>query len=226
VFLGNPNNPTGTAAPPAAVEAFLDGLPADVVAVLDEAYYEYLPPALRPDAVRFVRAGRRVLVLRTFSKIYGLAGLRIGYGIGPPELVGLLNRLRAPFNTSSLAQVAATAALQDAPHVAETQALTEAGRRYLREQCEALGLAVVPSVANFLLVDVGRPGPATAEALLRQGVIVRPMGGYGFPTHLRISVGTPQENERCIAALGAVLGHSGPMAAPTRLQERDGKAVR
>ena len=206
VFLANPNNPTGTAVPPAAVEAFLDGLPVDVVAVLDEAYYEYLPPALRPDAVRFVRAGRRVLVLRTVSKIYGLAGLRIGYGIGPPELVGLLNRLRAPFNTSSLAQVAATAALQDAPHVAETQALTEAGRKYLTEQCEALGLAVVPSVANFLLVDVGRPGPATTDALLRHGVIVRPMGGYGFPTHLRISVGTAQENERCIAALRAVLG--------------------
>ena len=206
VFLGNPNNPTGTAVPPGALEAFLESLPADVVAVVDEAYYEFLPPGLRPEAVRFVRAGRRVLVLRTFSKIYGLAGLRIGYGIGPADLVGLLNRLRAPFNTSSLAQAAAAAALQDAEHVARTQALTEAGRAYLTAQCQALGLAVVPSVANFLLVDVGRPGPATTDALLRHGVIVRPMGGYGFPTHLRISVGTAQENERCIAALRAVLG--------------------
>jgi histidinol-phosphate aminotransferase len=225
VFLGNPNNPTGTAVPPAALEAFLDGLPADVVAVVDEAYYEYLPPALRPDAVRFVRVGRRVLVLRTFSKIYGLAGLRIGYGIGPADLVGLLNRLRAPFNTSSLAQAAAAAALQDSSHVAKTQALTEAGRTYLTAACQALGLAVVPSLANFLLVDVGRPGPAAAEALLRQGVIVRPMAGYGFATHLRISVGTAPENERCIAALRTVLGPEQSTGARMPLPDRDRKAV-
>ena len=206
VFLANPNNPTGTAVPPGAIEAFLESLPTDLVAVVDEAYYEYLPLDLRPDALRLVQGGRRVLVLRTFSKIYGLAGLRIGYGIGPADLVALLNRLRAPFNTSSLAQAAATAALQDLQHVANTRALTEAGRKYLTEQCQALGLRVVPSEANFLLVDVGRPGAATSEALLRHGVIVRPMGGYGFSTHLRISVGTARENERCIGALRAVLG--------------------
>jgi len=206
VFLANPNNPTGTAVPPRAIEAFLESLPTDLVAVVDEAYYEYLPLDLRPDALRLVQGGRRVLVLRTFSKIYGLAGLRIGYGIGPADLVALLNRLRAPFNTSSLAQAAATAALQDLQHVANTRALTEAGRKYLTEQCQALGLRVVPSEANFLLVDVGRPGAATSEALLRHGVIVRPMGGYGFSTHLRISVGTARENERCIGALRAVLG--------------------
>jgi histidinol-phosphate aminotransferase len=206
VFLANPNNPTGTAVPPGAVEAFLEGLPADLVAVLDEAYYEYLAPDRRPDALRLVRGGRRILVLRTFSKIYGLAGLRIGYGIGPADLVALLNRLRAPFNTSSLAQAAATAALQDDTHVASTRAVTEAGRKYLTAQCRALGCGVVPSEANFLLVDVGRPGAAVTEALLRQGVIVRPMGGYGFPNHLRISVGTGPENERCIAALRSVLG--------------------
>jgi histidinol-phosphate aminotransferase len=206
VFFANPNNPTGTAVPPGALEAFLEALPADPVVVLDEAYYEYLAPELRPDALRLLRGGRRLLVLRTFSKIYGLAGLRIGYGIGPADLVALLNRLRAPFNTSSLAQVAAAAALQDLPHVAETRAQTEAGRKYLTEQCRALGLGVVPSQANFLLVDVGRPGAAVTQALLRQGVIVRPMGGYGFPTHLRISVGTARENERCIGALRAVLG--------------------
>jgi len=192
--------------PPGAVEAFLEGLPADLVAVLDEAYYEYLAPDRRPDALRLVRGGRRILVLRTFSKIYGLAGLRIGYGIGPADLVALLNRLRAPFNTSSLAQAAATAALQDDTHVASTRAVTEAGRKYLTAQCRALGCGVVPSEANFLLVDVGRPGAAVTEALLRQGVIVRPMGGYGFPNHLRISVGTGPENERCIAALRSVLG--------------------
>ena len=205
VFLANPNNPTGTAVSPRALEAFLAGVPADVVVVLDEAYYEYVSPALRPDALRFVREGRLLLVLRTFSKIYGLAGLRIGYGIGPEPLVDLLNRAREPFNTNSLAQVAATAALEDAPHVAQSLALNERGRATLLEGCRVLGLAVVPSVANFLLVDVGRPGPATADALLKYGVIVRPLAGYGFPTHLRITIGTEDENRRCIAALKAVL---------------------
>jgi histidinol-phosphate aminotransferase len=205
VFVGNPNNPTGTALPARALEAFLESVPSQVLVVLDEAYYEFLPPDVTPDALRFVRDGRLLLVLRTFSKIYGLAGLRIGYGIGPPALIALLNRAREPFNTSSLAQAAATAALGDVAHVARTRAVTEEGRKFLGEACRALGLAVVPSVANFLLVDVGRPGPATADALLRHGVIVRPMVGYGFPTHLRISIGTPQENERCLAALKAVL---------------------
>ena len=206
VFVGNPNNPTGTAVPAQALEAFLESVPPEVLVVLDEAYYEFLPPDLTPDALRFVRDGRLILVLRTFSKIYGLAGLRIGYGMGPPALIALLNRAREPFNTSSLAQAGATAALGDVAHVARTRAVTEAGRKSLSEGCRTLGLTVVPSVANFLLVDVGRPGPATADALLRHGVIVRPMVGYGFATHLRISIGTPQENERCLAALKAVLG--------------------
>lgn len=206
VFVGNPNNPTGTAVPARALEDFLAAIPPEVLVILDEAYYEYLPADLTPDALRFVLAGRLVLVLRTFSKIYGLAGLRIGYGIGPAPLIALLNRAREPFNTNSLAQVAATAALADLAHVARTRAVTEAGRKVLTESCRAMGLPVVPSVANFLLVDVGRPGPAVADALLRHGVIVRPMAGYGFPTHLRITIGTAQENERCLAALQAVLG--------------------
>ena len=206
VFIANPNNPTGTAVPARALEHFVASVPPDVLVVLDEAYYEYLPSDLLPDTVRFVREGRLVLVLRTFSKIYGLAGLRIGYGIGPAPLIALLNRAREPFNTNSLAQVAAAAALGDEQHVKRTRAITETGRRYLTEQCQALGLSVVPSVANFILVDVGRPGPATSDALLRHGVIVRPVVGYGFPTHLRISIGTPSENERCVAALKAVMG--------------------
>ena len=201
VFLANPNNPTGTAVPARALEAFLASVPVDVLVVLDEAYYEYLSRELQPDALRFVRDGRLLLVLRTFSKIYGLAGLRIGYGMGPGPLIDLLNRAREPFNTNFLAQVAATAALGDTAHVARSLAVNEGGRASLTEQCLALGLRVVPSVANFLLVDVGRPGPATADALLRRGVIVRPMAGYGFPTHLRITVGTEEENQRCVAAL-------------------------
>jgi len=205
VFLANPNNPTGTAVPARALEAFLASVPADVLVVLDEAYFEYLSRELQPDALRFVRDGRLLLVLRTFSKIYGLAGLRIGYGMGPGPLIDLLNRAREPFNTNFLAQVAATAALDDALHVARSLEVNERGRASLTERCLALGLQVVPSVANFLLVDVGRPGPATADALLRRGVIVRPMAGYGFPTHLRITVGTEEENQRCVAALESVL---------------------
>ena len=206
VFLANPNNPTGTCVDPRALERFLGAVPPDVIVVLDEAYYEYLPPEARPDALQFVRDGRRVLVLRTFSKIYGLAGLRIGYGIGPAPLVALLNRVREPFNTNSLAQVAAAAALDDADHVAASRAANEAGRAFLTAECRAMGLAVVPSVANFLLVDTGRPGGQMADALLRHGVIVRPVAGYGFATHLRITIGTAQENQKCVGALRAVLG--------------------
>jgi len=205
IFLANPNNPTGTCVDPRALEAFLSAVPPDVVVVLDEAYYEYLPPECTPDALRFVRQGRWLLVLRTFSKIYGLAGLRIGYGIGPAPLVALLNKLREPFNTNSMAQIAAAAALGDVEHVKASRGANDAGRAFLLDQFRSMGLATIPSVANFLLVDVGRPGGPTADALLRQGVIVRPMMGYGFPTHLRITIGTARENEKCVEALRAVL---------------------
>jgi len=206
IFLANPNNPTGTCVDPRALEAFLRAVPPDIVVVLDEAYYEYVPPERKPDALQFVRSGRWLLVLRTFSKIYGLAGLRIGYGVGPTELVSLLNRVREPFNTNSLAQVAAAAALTDEAHVAASRAANDAGRKFLVDQFRLMGLAVIPSLANFLLVDVGRPGAQITEALLRRGVIVRPVGGYGFPTHLRITIGTAKENETCVAALRVVLG--------------------
>ena len=206
IFLANPNNPTGTCVDPRALEIFVAGVPPDVVVVLDEAYYEYMPPEHRPDALQFVRTGRWLLLLRTFSKIYGLAGLRIGYGIGPAPLVSLLNRIREPFNTNSLAQVGAAAALDDADHVKASRATNEAGRAFLLQRFHAMGLAVIPSVANFLLVDVGRPGRQMTDALLRMGVIVRPVEGYGFPTHLRITIGTPKENEKCVAALRTALG--------------------
>jgi histidinol-phosphate aminotransferase len=205
IFLANPNNPTGTCVDPRKLEAFLAAVPADVVVVLDEAYYEYVPAQRAPDALQFVRNGRWLLVLRTFSKIYGLAGLRIGYGIGPAPLISLLNKVREPFNTNSVAQVAAIAALGDVEHVRASQAANEAGRAFLTEQLEAMGFSVIPSVANFLLVDVGRPGGPMTDALLRRGVIVRPVGGYGFPTHLRITIGTTEENGKCVAALKAVL---------------------
>lgn len=205
LFVGNPNNPTGTAVPPATLEAFVRRLPPEPLLILDEAYWEFLPEGERPRSLDWVREGRRCFVLRTFSKIYGLAGLRVGYGVGPPELVGLLDRLRAPFNVNTLAQVAAAAALEDRAHLTRTIAGTAEGRAALTAGLTALGFRPVPSVTNFLLVDVRRDGAAVAEALLRRGVIVRPMGAYGLPTHLRITVGTAAENARALDALRAVL---------------------
>ena len=205
VFVANPNNPTGAAVDPRTLERFVAALPPDVICVVDEAYYEYLPPDARPDVLQFVRQGRWVLTCRTFSKIYGLAGLRVGYAIGPPVLLAKLNQLRDPFNVNNLAQVAAVAALGDTDHVEKSRVANDAGRRSLTEQFQALGVRVVPSVANFLLVDIGRSGAEATTALLRRGVIVRSMGGYGFPNHLRITIGTAQENATCVAALAAVL---------------------
>lgn len=205
LFVGNPNNPTGTAVPPATLEAFVRRLPPEPLLILDEAYWEFLPEGERPRSLDWVREGRRCFVLRTFSKVYGLAGLRVGYGVGPPELIGLLDRLRAPFNVNALAQVAAAAALEDRAHVTRTIAGTAEGRAALAAGLTALGFRPVPSVTNFLLVDVRRDGAAVAEALLRRGVIVRPMGAYGLPTHLRITVGTAAENARALEALRAVL---------------------
>ena len=205
VFVGNPNNPTGTVASPAEIEAFMRAIPGDVIVVIDEAYGEYVPPELVPDSLRHVRQGRWIIVLRTFSKIYGLAGLRIGYGIAPPSMVELLDRARAPFNVNALAQRAALAAIDDEDHVANSRKVNEQGKAYLSAELDRLGLLSPPSAANFLLVDVGRDGRAVTEALLQEGVIVRPMGGPSLPTHIRVSIGTPHENERFIKALRAVL---------------------
>ncbi len=205
IFVGNPNNPTGTCVPPPAIARFMEQVPPDVLVVFDDAYYEYLPAGLQPDTVRYAREGRAALVLRTFSKIYGLAGLRIGYGIAPPALTEILNRARQPFNTNDLAQRAARAALDDDEHVERCRRVNEEGKRYLEAELTALGLRVVPTAANFFLVDLGRSGPAVAEGLLRRGVIVRPVAGAGLPHHLRITVGTPTENRQLVAALKAVL---------------------
>ena len=205
VFVGNPNNPTGTVASPAEVTTFMQAIPEGVIVVIDEAYIEYVSPELVPDSLRHVRQGRWVIILRTFSKIYGLAGLRIGYGIAPAPMVELLDRVRAPFNVNALAQRAALAALDDEDHVARSRNVNEQGKAYLSTEMNRLGLLYPPSAANFLLVDVRRDGRAVAKALLREGVIVRPMGGPSLPTHIRVSIGTPHENERFIQALKAVL---------------------
>lgn len=205
VFVGNPNNPTGTAVRPAELATFMDALPADVIVVIDEAYIEYVPPEMVPDSLDYVRRGRFTVLLRTFSKIYGLAGLRIGYGVAPPSMIELLERVRAPFNVNALAQRAALAALNDQHHLVSSRRVNELGKAYLSEELGRLGLASPPSVTNFLLVDVKRDGRAIADALLRMGVIVRPLGGAHLKTHIRVTIGTPPENERFIDALKAVL---------------------
>lgn len=200
LFVANPNNPTGTIIGRAAWQRLLDAVPENVLLVLDEAYAEYVEDPDYPDGIATVRDGRAVIVLRTFSKIYGLAGLRVGYGVTRPDVVDATNRIRQPFNVNSLAQVGALAALDDTEHVEASRAANRAGLAFLRSEMARLGLEVVPSWANFLLVRVGA-GAALYQALLRRGVIVRPMNGYGYPDHVRVTVGTDAENRRFVAAL-------------------------
>lgn len=205
VFLANPNNPTGTLSSREDVALLLAEVPADVLLVLDEAYVEFLTDAA--DLLPLIRAGthENLLLTRTFSKIFGLAGLRLGYGIGAPGLIAALEKVRQPFNINSVAQAGAIAALLDSDHIRATRHNNLQGREYLERSCHALGLEVVPSHANFILVNVG-DGGAVFQALQKRGVITRPMGSYQLPAWLRISVGTRAENERFLTALRAVLG--------------------
>jgi len=208
VFIANPNNPTGTFIPAAQIEAFLKVVPRHVVVVLDEAYNEYLAPELQYESTAWVREYPNLLVSRTLSKAYGLAGLRVGFGIAQPTLTDLLNRIRQPFNVNSLAQAAAIAALNDRDFLQKSAAVNRDGYRQLTQAFDELGLQYVPSYGNFVLVKVGDDDGAGARvnlALLKQGVIVRPVGNYGLPQWLRISIGLPQENDACIAALKKAL---------------------
>jgi histidinol-phosphate aminotransferase len=208
VFIANPNNPTGTFVPAAEIEAFLDAVPPHVVVVLDEAYNEYLAPELQYESTAWVRKYPNLLVSRTLSKAYGLAGLRVGFGIAQPLLTDLLNRIRQPFNVNSLAQAAAIAALNDRDFLQRSAELNRAGYLQLTQAFDALGLEYVPSFGNFVLVKVGADDAAGARvnlALLKQGVIVRPVGNYGLPQWLRISIGLPEENATCIDALKKAL---------------------
>ena len=200
VFVANPNNPTGTLAPREEVIRFVNDVPDDVLLVMDEAYIEFLDDPL--DLVSLVRLGARknLILMRTFSKIYGLAGLRIGYGIGNPELIAALEKIRQPFNINLLAQTAALAALDDVEHVRKTRQNNFAGLEFFERAFSELKLKFVPSHANFVLVRVGE-GQKVFEAMQKQGVIVRLMGGYQLPEWIRISIGMPQENERCLDAL-------------------------
>lgn len=203
LFVANPNNPTGTHVGRAAVEELLRTVPPEVVIVMDEAYFEYADAPDYPNSLALRHLRERLLVMRTFSKAYALAGLRVGYTIGPPRLIDYMNRVRAPFNTGIPAQAAAIAALEDQEHVAESRRVNNAERERLSRELEGMGLAVAPSQANFVLTDVGRPARFVYDRLLERGVIVRPFGN--LPTSLRVTCGLPRENDRFLEALNEVL---------------------
>jgi histidinol-phosphate aminotransferase len=204
IFVANPNNPTGTLVGQEALDRFIDAVPERVIVVFDEAYYEFLEHPV--DVLQYVRQGRpNVIVLRTFSKIQGLAALRVGYGIGCPELISILQKTRQPFNVNAIAQAGALAGLQDTEHQERTRQLTWAGRDYLQGAFAELGLEFIPTHANFILVKVGN-GSSLFKAMLRQGVIVRDMTSYQLPEWIRVSIGTRTENEKFLRVLRECLG--------------------
>jgi histidinol-phosphate aminotransferase len=207
VFIANPNNPTGTLVPQDKIDKYMSRVPKDVVSVFDEAYYEFIDDP--PDTLQYVRDGRNVIVLRTFSKIHGLAGTRVGYGIGSREMIEVLQKTRQPFNVNAVAQIGAAAALEDKAHQHRTKRVVDEGRVYLQEQFGKLKLDFVPSVANFIMVNVG-DGKAVFKELLVRKVIVRPLKGYNLPEWVRISIGTMKQNRKCIAALKEVLPKDRP----------------
>jgi histidinol-phosphate aminotransferase len=202
-WVANPNNPTGTFARHEEVEAFLKRVPERVLVVLDEAYNEYLTPELRSDTVKLIKRHPNLVITRTFSKAYGLAGLRVGYALAHPSVADVMNRVRQPFNVNSMALAAAVAALDDMEFVARSYAENLQGMRQIEEGAKRLGFDYIPSHGNFITVRVGKAAEVYKK-LLKRGVIVRPVGsGYGLPEHLRITIGTAAENDKFLAALAA-----------------------
>jgi histidinol-phosphate aminotransferase len=211
IFIANPNNPTGTWLGADELEAFIREVPEHALVVVDEAYFDYaIEPATGaenyPDASVWVARYPNLMVARTFSKSYGLAGLRVGYAVSHPQVADLMNRVRPPFNVNSVALAAAVAALDDSEHLERSVKMNVAGLRQLEAGFKSAGLGYIPSVGNFISVDVGQSGGPVYEGLLREGVIVRPVANYGMPNHLRVTVGTKEENERFLTALQKVLG--------------------
>src|SRR5215470_3296798 len=206
VFIANPNNPTASIVTADEVEAFMARMPERTIVIFDEAYMEFAMGPDFPNTLEYVRQGRKVIVLRTFSKAASLAGLRVGYGMADADAIALMNRIRQPFNVNSLAQAAGLAALEDEAHVAECVRMIDTGRQFLYDEFTALGIRYVPSRANFILVDVGRSASDIYQRLLKEGVIVRPMTPFGMESALRVTVGTPEENRRLVKALKTVLG--------------------
>ncbi len=204
IYIANPNNPTGTLLAADELQAFVESVPPQVVVVLDEAYNEYLDPALRSDSLAWVRRHPNLIVSRTFSKVYGLAGLRVGYGVAQEDLTDLLNRIRQPFNVNSAGQAAALAALDEVEFVRRSAAMNRDGRAQLLAALTAMGVPVAPAHGNFVLCRVG-PAAAVYQGLLERGIIVRPVAGYGLPQWLRVTVGLPEENARFLRELPAAL---------------------
>ena len=205
IYLANPNNPTGTAFGAKELDEFLEGVPDGVLVVLDEAYIHYAPSLNRRKSEEIYRRRKNLLILRTFSKVYGLAGMRIGFAIGRAELLSAMTRLKTPFNTSGVAQAGALAALDDREHVTRCIATNAIERKRLGEGLRGLGLRPVPSETNFIFMDVGPEAKELCDELLQLGVIVRPLGWMGFPDAIRISVGTAEENGKCLAAMAEIL---------------------
>jgi histidinol-phosphate aminotransferase len=215
VFVCNPNNPTGTMLTAAEVDAFVEAVPDHVLVVLDEAYYEFVESPDYPESLRYIREGRgNVMVLRTYSKVYGLAGIRLGYAIADPGLLASIQKIREPFAVNLLAQAAGVAALEDDEYRRHSVAANAAGREYLYGELARLGLFFVESHTNFVLVRVGPRAAEIQRSLLAEGVIVRPCGGYELPEFLRVTVGTPAQNERFVAALASVMDAASPVVAP------------
>jgi histidinol-phosphate aminotransferase len=206
VFICNPNNPTGTIVTGNDLEAFLDAVPEHVLVVLDEAYHEYVTDPAYPDSLSYVKEGRRLIFLRTFAKIYGLAGLRIGYGVSSSGVISLINRVKEPFNVNYLAQEAARAALRDTDHLRRSRELVESGKGFMYEALDGLGLKYVPTEGNFIFMDTGADSRELFPALLREGVIVRTGDIFGYPNFIRVTIGTPEQNQRFIQVLQKVLG--------------------
>ncbi|MCJ7482167.1 MAG: histidinol-phosphate transaminase [Thermodesulfovibrionales bacterium] len=202
VFIANPNNPTGTMNTKAEFERFMKRVPEGILVVCDEAYCEYVTKPDYPDSMKYLAQGKDILILRTFSKMYGLAGLRIGYGIGRKDIIGEMNKLRPPFNTSSIAQKAALWALQDENHLQRTREINEQGKTYLYKELDSIGMKYVPTEANFIFMPLEHDAHTLYTILLKQGVIVRPMGQH----EIRVTIGLPEENKRFIDALKKVMG--------------------
>jgi len=206
VFIANPNNPTGTMVKIDELEWFLDRVPANIVVLIDEAYFEYVDDPEYPNSLNYLDLGKSIITVRTFSKIYGLAGLRLGFGISSQDIISNMHRVRQPFNVNNLAQLAALAALDDHDHLSRSKLVNKDGLLYLARELRKLKVQYIPSFTNFVLIDLKRNPIPVYDSLLKEGVIVRPVGNYGLKTHLRVTVGLPEENEKFIWAIKKVLG--------------------
>ncbi|NIP38167.1 MAG: histidinol-phosphate transaminase [Candidatus Dadabacteria bacterium] len=205
VFIANPNNPTGTMVTKEKLEWFLDKVPDDIIVLVDEAYFEYVNDNDYPDSLDYLGSRPSLITVRTFSKIYGLAGLRLGYGVASVDIISYMNRVREPFNVNSLAQTAGIAALGDQGHVESSNEVNSEGRKYLEAEFKKLGIKYYESYTNFILIDLLKDPMPIYNELLKQGVIVRPVGGYGLKTHLRVSIGLMNENKRFMTALSKII---------------------